>query len=268
MNTAFAPNQFALITGGSHGIGKAFAFECARRGMNVLLVALADSNLEATAMELQKKFAVQVLSFGIDLSQEDSPQKVFEFTRKENIRIRVLINNAGFGLGGWFSRHPLGRYQTMIRLNNTSLISLTHLFLDDLKSIQHSCILNMSSMEATLPLPYKATYTATKNFIYSFSLALKEELRPWKVTVTVVCPGPVVTNEDGRQRMKSQGWKVKLMVKMPEEIAAVGISKMLKGKMIVIPGVLPWLIVKIMNWFPEGLKLRILEKIFRVYRDM
>lgn len=261
-------DSFTLITGASHGIGKAMAMECARRGMNLLLVALPDALLDETVSSIKEKFSVKVKGFGIDLSREESPEKVFEFTRKENIRINILINNAGFGAGGYFRNSPLEKYQTMIRLNNSALIALTYLFLDDLKSIPGSHILNMSSMEATLPLPYKATYTGTKNFIYSFSLALNEELRPSGVKVTVVCPGPVVTNEEGLERIRSQGSKGKLLIKMPDEIAAVAIKKMLQGKTIVIPGTVPWLIVKIMNWFPEWLKLRILERIFRVYRDM
>lgn len=260
--------SFTLITGASHGIGKAMAVECARRGMNLLLVALPDASLEETVQELQAASGIQVIPVGIDLSTEDAPKKIFEFTRKENIRISILINNAGFGTGGYFWNSPLEKYQTMIRLNNSALIGLTYYFLDDLKASTDAHILNMSSMEATLPLPYKATYTGTKNFIYSFSLALNEEVRPFGVKVTVLCPGPVVTNEDGMRRLKSQGWKAKLLVKMPDEIASIAIADMLKGKAIVIPGTIPWLMVKIMNWFPEWLKLRILERVFRSYREL
>lgn len=266
--TVSPADSFTLITGASHGIGKAFAVECARRGMNLFLVALPDAMLDETISIIKENYGVKVIGFGIDLSYEDSPKKVFDFTRKENIRVNILINNAGFGAGGYFRNSPLEKYQTMIRLNNSALIALIYFFLDDLKSIPGSHILNMSSMEATLPLPYKATYTGTKNFIYSFSLALNEELRSSGVKVTVVCSGPAVTNEEGLERIRSQGSKGKLLIKMPEEIAAIAIKKMMQGKTIVIPGMVPWLIVKIMNWFPEWLKLRILERVFRVYRDM
>jgi len=261
-------SPFTLITGASHGIGKALAFECARRGMNLLLVALPDPQLDDAAKNIRNAFKVEVVDFGIDLSSEEAPKKIFDFTRERNIRINVLLNNAGIGAGGYFSNTPLEKYYSMIRLNNSALIGITYFFLDDLKSFPDSHIMNISSMEATLPLPYKSTYTATKNFIYSFSLALNEELRPFKVKVTVVCPGPVITNEEGMRRMKSQGFKARLLTKTSEQVAAIAVKSMMKGKTILIPGFAPWFVVKVMNWLPEFLKLRILERIFRVYRSL
>jgi short-subunit dehydrogenase len=266
-NSSNELSPFTLITGASHGMGKAIAFECAHRGMNVLLVALPEPMLDDVVKNIREEFKIKALGFGIDLSNEDAPKQVYDFTRKENIRINILVNNAGFGAGGLFERHSLEKYYSMIRLNNSALIGLTYYFLDDLKSFPVSHMLNMSSMEATLPLPYKATYTGTKNFIYSFSLAMNEELRPHNVKITVVCPGPVVTNEEGRSRMKAQGWRAKLLVKMPDEIASIAVKAMLKGKTIVVPGTVPWLIVRVMNLFPEFLKMRILERVFRVYKD-
>ncbi|MFI5135806.1 MAG: SDR family NAD(P)-dependent oxidoreductase, partial [Chitinophagales bacterium] len=206
-------SAFTLITGASHGIGKTIAVECARRGMNLLLVALPEPVLDDVAKNIRDTFKVEVLGFGIDLSSEDAPKKVFDFTREKNIRINILINNAGIGSSGIFSNTPLEKYYSMLRLNNAALIGLTYFFLDDLKLFPDAHIMNMSSMEATLPLPYKSTYTATKNFIYAFSLALNEELRPFKIKVTVVCPGGVITNEEGLKRMESQGIKAKLLTK-------------------------------------------------------
>lgn len=260
--------SYALITGASHGIGRAFAFECAGRGMNLLLIALPEEELSVVARLIREKYPVQVLEFGIDLTAVNAAQRVFDFTREHEVRIQLLVNNAGFGAGGLFENHPLEKYNAMMQLNNAALVGLTYLFLDDLKSFPRSHILNMSSLEATLPLPYKTVYTATKNFIYSFSLALNEELRPSSVRVTVVCPAAVITNEEGLRRLRSQGFKGKLLAKRPEEIAAISIRKMMKGKTIVIPGAVPWLIVKIMNLLPELWKLRILERIFRVYKTM
>ena len=146
------------------------------------------------------------------------------------------------------------------------MVSLTYLFLDMLKSHPRANIINLSSMEATLPLPYKVTYTATKSFVYAFSLALREELMPTNVRVGVVCPGPVVTNEEGMQRMKAHGWRGKLMSMTADEVADTVYQGIQKDKQVIIPGVLPTLIVKFLSLVPPKPKMKILEKIFRVYK--
>jgi short-subunit dehydrogenase len=125
--------------------------------------------------------------------------------------------------------------------------------------------MNTSSMEATLPLPYKAVYTGTKNFVYSFSLALNQEIRKFGVKMSILCPGPVLTNEGGLKRIQAQGGKAKLLLLMPEEVARVGVKNMLKGMLIINPGKMNWWITKIQKLIPTRLKMRILEKIFRAY---
>ena len=116
------------------------------------------------------------------------------------------------------------------------MAGLCYYFLPELKKHLMAYIMNMSSMEAILPLPYKAVYAGTKNFVYAFSLALCEELRRSGLTVSVVCPGPVLTNPDGLQRIEAHGRRARLLLSMPEDVARVAISKMLKGKQVIIPG--------------------------------
>jgi hypothetical protein len=259
---------YTLVTGASQGIGRAISMECARRGMNLFLVALPNPLLEAVSTEIREKYKVRVCSLGIDLTQEDSAASVFEFARKNKIRINILVNNAGFGIGGLFANSPLNLDYRMIKLNNMAMIGLIHHFLPVLKSFDRSYIMNISSMEAKLPSPYKTVYTGTKNFIYAYSIALNEELRSDRVNVSVVCPGPVITNEDGYQRFIAQGAKAKLIMKTPEEVASIAVRGMLKSKTVIIPGFMPWLIMKLTNFIPELLKIRMLEKLFRVYKNM
>ena len=268
MQQHFQHKNFTLITGASHGIGRAMAFECANHGMNLFLIALPGPELSAVFNDIKGRFNVKVYSLGIDLTLEESPKTIFEFSRENNIRINILINNAGFGIGGLFENSPLMLDYKMIKLNNMAMIGLIHYFLQDLKSFKPSHILNISSMEATLPLPYKTVYTGTKNFIYSFSLALNEELRHDNIRVSVVCPGPVITTEEGLKRFQAQGPKAKIIVKTPDQVARIAIHGMIKGKTIIIPGIMPWIIMKIINLLPELWKMRILERMFRVYKDM
>ena len=122
-------------------------------------------------------------------------------------------------------------------------------------------------MEATLPLPYKSVYTGTKNFIYAFSLALREELAHSSIKVAVLCPGPVLTNPDGLKRMNAHGKRAKMVMLMPADVARIAIEKLLKGTGVIVPGKINWTIVKIMKLFPTNFKMKILERVFRVYRD-
>ncbi len=259
---------YTLITGASSGIGRAMAFECASRGMNLCLVALDDLALYETAQEIRRQYSVEVHCIGIDLTVESAPVEVYLWCRENDFDVDVLINNAGFGNSGLFEHNPLQEYYQMLELNNHALIGLTYQFLPDLKNHTSAHILNVSSMEATMPLPYKAVYTGTKNFIYAFSLALREEARNTGVAVSVLCPGPVLTNPEGLQRLRSQGKSGKILMMMPEEVAKIAIRSMLKKRRVIIPGVLPYFIFKLLKVMPTSLKMRLLERIFRVYRNL
>ena len=261
-------DYYTLITGSSLGIGRSLAFECARKGMNLFLVALPGPELTGTANEIKKNYPVKIQLLGIDLTAEKAPEKVYRHAIDNNIRVNVLINNAGFGINGIFDMTSLEMNYKMILLNNRAMVGLTHHFIPELRKHGNAHIMNVSSMEATLPLPYKSVYTGTKNFIYAFSLAIYEELRPEKIRVSILCPGPVITNEEGLRRYYAQGKKAKLIIKMPDEIARIAIPAMMRGKTIIIPGFIPWLLTKILNFIPELLKMRILERIFRVYKDI
>jgi len=228
---------YTLITGGSQGIGKALAMACARRDMNLLIVALDNEHLTETVNEIQEQFDhLDVDCLGIDLSQKDAARQVFEWCRLKGYQINMLINNAGFGRSGWFEKMPLEMYRTMIQLNNQALFEMCYHFMPMLKENQPAHVMNMSSLEAYLPTPYKAAYTATKHFVFAYSLALREEMKQFGVNVSVLCPGSTITNEDGLKRIQSQGRKAKLVVMMPEPVAEIAIDELLKKKQIIIPG--------------------------------
>ncbi|WP_158857300.1 SDR family NAD(P)-dependent oxidoreductase [Lunatibacter salilacus] len=259
---------YTLITGASMGIGRAFALECASRDMNLILVALPDQVLEQVKNEILSENSVDVWIFGVDLTKEGGVFSLFNFCSEKAFRINMLINNAGMGAGGKFENLPLDKYLNIIDLNNKVLVQMTHYFLPVIKREKKGFILNMSSMEATLPLPYKAVYTASKSFVYAFSLAIREELASeGKVEVSVVCPGPVVTNPEALKRMKAHGARGKMVAQMPEQVAAMAIRNLLKGKRVTIPGKLNWALVKVGKMLPTNLKMNLLERLFRVYRD-
>lgn len=259
-------NDYALITGASLGIGREIAKELSRRGYNTLLVALDTPELIEVKRYIQENFATKVDSFAADLTNSSSSQSIYNWCQENNYNVTILINNAGFGEGGYFEKISLDQYCKMIDLNNKAYVSLIHMFLPDMKKHGNCHIMNTSSMEATLPLPYKAVYTGTKNFIYSFSLALNEEVRRFGVKITILCPGPVLTNEGGLKRLNAQGAKAKLLLMMPDQVAIVAVKNMLHGMLVSNPGKMNWWLTKIAKFIPTRIKMRILEKIFSAYR--
>lgn len=259
--------NYTLITGASMGIGRAFAIECASRGMNLLLVALQEPRLDETKEEVSSRYPVDVITYGIDLTGSSAIKTLFNYCLQQNIKVNILINNVGMGVGGRFENISPEIYLKMLNLNNHVMTMMTYYFLPMLKEAASGFILNMSSMEAILPLPYKSVYTGTKNYIYAFSLALREELSVSKVKVSVLCPGPVLTNQEGLKRINSHGKRAKLILLMPEEVAKIGIENLLKGKGVIVPGKISWTIVKLMKFCPTSLKMKMLQRVFRVYRD-
>ncbi|MFC4871937.1 SDR family NAD(P)-dependent oxidoreductase [Negadavirga shengliensis] len=259
--------KFTLITGASMGIGKAFAFECASRGMNLLLIALPDDGLEETKKQINLRFSVEIITLAIDLRDHEAVRSLYDYCIQQNLVVNMLINNAGMGAGGKFEEISHEIYTDMLHLNIRALTMLTYHFLPMLKQHAPAFILNMSSMEANFPLPYKSVYTGTKNFVYAFSLALREELSHCNVKVSVLCPGPVLTNSDGLKRINAVGNRAKMIMLMPAEVAKIGVNNLLKGQGIVVPGKINWTIVKLMKLFPTGLKMKLLERLFRVYTD-
>lgn len=261
-----AANDYALITGASLGIGRAIAKELSKRNFNTILVALDSPELKETEAYINENYATKTVSFACDLTDKSSADRIYNWCQENNYNVSILINNAGFGEGGYFEKIPLKRYCNMIDLNNKAVVSLIHEFLPDMKKQGNGHIMNVSSMEATLPLPYKAVYTGTKNFLYAYSLALNEEVRRFGVKLTIVCPGPVLTNEGGLERLKAQGAKAKLLLLMPDEVAKVAVKNMLNGMLISNPGKMNWWITKIAKFIPTRLKMSILEKIFSAYK--
>lgn len=258
--------DYALITGASLGIGREIAIELSRRNFNTLLIALDTPDLKDVKNFISKNFTTKVDSLGVDLTNSNAQQLIYDWCKKNQYNVTILINNAGFGESGYFENIPLERYCNMIDLNNKAYVSLIYRFLPDMKKLNHSHIMNTSSMEATLPLPYKAVYTGTKNFIYAYSLALNEEVRQFGVKVSVLCPGPVLTNIGSLNRLKSQGGKAKLLLLSPNKVAKIAVKNMLKGTLVINPGKMNWWITGIVKPIPTRLKMRLLEMIFRVYK--
>jgi uncharacterized protein len=257
---------YTLITGASMGIGRSLAHECASRGMSVVLAALEEPLLSALAVEIRARYGVDAVYYALDLTDTEAIRRIYAWCRDNGYQVNRLLSNAGMGLSGLYEGHALEKYRKLVLLNNMAAVELVHHFMPMLKASGAGYIMLTSSMEATIPIPYKAVYTATKHFLYGFALALGEELREYGVGVTVLCPGPVATNEGSLARMKQFGKPPGLM--MPDEVARIAVDGMMRGKRVVVPGFLPGLVMGLMAWFPVGIRMRILHRVFRKYKTV
>ncbi len=267
MNLSTPPAaEWVLITGGTHGIGLSLACECLRQGLGIAVVALPDENQNVACKKFSSISGAGYKFLGIDLIKEGAIGRVLDWLETEQITVSYLINNAGFGRGGLFENTSWQEYRSMLLLNNQVMVELTYRLLPQLRTYGGG-VLNLSSMEATLPLPYKTVYTGTKAFVYNFSLALREEFRHHGVSVSVLCPGPVLTNEDGLRRLEAQGARAKLLVTTPDAIAPQTIRGMLSGKAVIIPGLLTRVLVWTSYITPRSIRMRVLERVFSRYRE-
>lgn len=258
--------KYTLITGACKGIGKAIAYECASRKMNVLLISNDTDCLQSVCDDIRQTKGVESHCLSLDLMEDDAPEKVLQWVRDNNFAVNILVNNVGIGKGGTFASMTMKDIRHMMLLNNKVTVEMTYHFLPELQKHKDAYILSLSSLEARLPLPYKAIYTGTKNFIYAFSLAIAQELKFSNVKVSVLCPGPVLTNQDGLSRINAHGRRSKLLMMYPDRVARIAVSAMLRGKQVIVPGTLNAIFFKLGALLPLGVKMSILEKLFRVYK--
>ncbi|HEY3581412.1 MAG TPA: SDR family oxidoreductase, partial [Pyrinomonadaceae bacterium] len=172
-----------LITGASSGIGAAFARKLARRGRNVLLVARSEDKLIALCNEIGRASGIRAQYVAMDLTEADAAARLLEETRKRELVIDMLINNAGFGSMGDFAKLDLATELEIIDLNVKSLVDLTYRFLGPMRERRQGTIINVASTASFQGVPFMATYAATKAFVLSFSEALSEENRPYGIRV-------------------------------------------------------------------------------------
>lgn len=186
--------EFTLITGASGGIGEALAHRLAARKHNLVLVARNDAKLRELQQVLTKKHKTDVKFVAVDLSKPDASRQLFDETQKQGLVITMLINNAGIGSSGEFTDIDLSSELSLLQLNIVSPVNLSHLYLAEMKKKRKGALINIASMTAFMPVPYMATYAASKVFVRSFTEALTQEYKPYGVHVMLFSPGLTRTN--------------------------------------------------------------------------
>lgn len=188
----------ALITGASSGIGYAFAKELAREGKyNLLLVARREDRLKTLCCEIEdlwragsKAKTPSVSYLVVDLRDKSAREQLIVDAVAQGAFVELLINNAGYGSVKSFVQSDLDWELNMVELNVKAALHLCHAFLPSMRAKRSGAIINVCSTASFQPMPYMATYGASKSFLRNFSLALNAEVKKDNVLVMAHCPGP------------------------------------------------------------------------------
>lgn len=218
----------ALITGASSGIGRDIARVLDSQGYELILVARREERLKALANCLDGVPKI----IAMDIGSAENARKLYELTKNENID--VLINNAGFGVWGNFTKTDTDREVEMLRLNVEAMHVLFKLFLKDFKERNSGRILNVASAAAFAPGPYMAAYYSCKAYVLRLTQSVAYELKEDNVNVTVsaLCPGPVSTEFNS-----VAGVSFAMKPLSSKYVAKYAIREMNSGKTVIIPGV-------------------------------
>ena len=227
--------MLALITGASSGIGRDIARYLNELGYDIIITARDENKLKVLKEELDNKNKGKVNIILADLSNTNECKRLYREVKEKYNKIDLLVNNAGFGEFGEFVNTDLTKELSMIDTNIKAVHILMKLFLKDMVEQDSGKILNVASIAGFMPGPLMATYYATKNYIVRLSQAVREELKKSnsKVTISVLCPGPVNTNFNNVANVKFY-----LKGLDSEQVARYAIDKTLKNKFIILPGII------------------------------
>ena len=253
----------ALVTGASSGIGEALARQLAERGTRrLILVARSKDKLDALAGELRTRHpGLDALVVAADLSDAHAPEHVNARTDERGWTVDLLVNNAGFGSYGFFDTRPPEREAEMVDLNVRAVVALTRLYLPGLIAQGGGGVLNVSSTAAFQPVPFMATYGATKAFVLSFSEALWAENRDRGVRVVCLCPGGTRTNFDAGLGVRGQFES--LPMSTPGAVARAGLDALDRNASFVVVGRANYAGVLLTRLAPRSFIARTAGRIFR-----
>ena len=242
----------ALITGSYGGLGRCFCDIHARLGGNLILVGRNKEKLEAQRNELMDQYSIEVEVIEADLSQENAANKIYNICKENKWIIDILINNAGFGGQGDFTRErTMEEDMRMIMVDVVTPTKLCKLFLKDMVEQGYGKVLNVSSTAALMPGPLQAVYYASKAYMTSMSNALWRELKGTGVSVTALMPGAMDTGfakTGGLSDTKLFSHAIE-----PMEVAKDGYEGMMKGELNVVSGLISWQkpMMKLSPLFPK-----------------
>jgi len=223
-----------LITGAVGGIGTAMCRELAARGYNLLLVDRRPDEAGLTE-QIARQYGVETRFCLCDLSDADARNALLEDFAREELRFSGLINVAGRDFEGAFCEKSREQMLFLLRVLVETPVDLAHSLLALRDERRRFLLINISSLAAFFPMPYKATYAAAKRFILDHSRALHVELKDI-ADVLVICPAGLPTTEESRRKMAAQGLWGRLTAQQTEKVVRRAVELALRGKAVYVPG--------------------------------
>lgn len=245
--------SYILITGACGGLGSAFSQACAEKGFDLVLTDLSESGGEF-ACRLAAAYGVEVHYFPCDLTSDSAREQLYAQFQADTMQFWGLINVAGLDYEGAYAALPRNQVMRVLRVNLLSNMELTHTLLQLRDPARTFRLINVCSMAGFYPMPFKATYAATKRFLLDFSLALREEIRNFG-TVTALCPGGMPTTEACMRAIFAQGFWGWATTVDPQQVARATLTRALRGQAVYIPGFANKLLQALSTCVPTGLKV-------------
>jgi uncharacterized protein len=250
----------ALVTGASSGIGTAIAREYARRRVPLILTARRADRLEALATELRPQVPVEIIV--ADLADPSAPAALVDEIRRRQLAVRVLVNNAGYGVAGRYLTNDWATHAAFLQVMIGAVSELTWRLLPDIRSSGAGRILNVASVAGLIPgADGQTLYAAVKSYMVRFTESLALENIDSGVRVTALCPGFTYSEFHDVTGTRD------LMSKMPrwiwlqaDEVARAGVDAAERGQVIVVPGWHYKLVCSALNVLPGSWTMALMRR--------
>ena len=239
--------QYALVTGGTTGIGYELVRLLAKDGYNLVIVARNESDLQNVSNEMRHQYGIKVITMAKDLFNRENAFAIYEDLNAQGIEIEILINDAGQGQYGEFVDTDIWKELKIIDLNISSLVILTKMYLQDMVARGSGRILNLSSVASKVPGPWQSVYHGTKAFVQSFTEAVRSEVKDTGVVVTALLPGPTATDFFNKAGMTESKIVQEGKLYDAADVARDGYKALMSGDDMVVSGMMNKLQVTLAN---------------------
>jgi len=254
VNIMKSDTKYALVSGGSRGIGFAIAKALAKRKFNLILVARNAEELNDAKTKLENSYSIVVETLSFDLKDKEAAVQIADWCSEKNLPISVLCNVTGIGGSEDYLTNSLDETLYMYRLNMEPAISLIHQLLPLLKKNKPAYILNVSSIAGFAPIFIKNIYSASKSAMIFFSYSLRYQLKADHISVSCLCPGPVFTRPAIKKETLAKLGRIgNWMAVSPEKVGETAVDKTFKKNMIIVPGNLTRAISILIRILPGGI---------------
>lgn len=259
MSSINRENTYALVTGGTSGIGLAFVNQLAAKAYNVCIVSIEEERLAEVKAEIEAKYSVKCITYHLDLAQENAAEKVNDFCTANHLHIEVLINNAGILIAENFVEVEQAKVRKLLSLHILTTTLLCHYLAKDMVAAKKGYILNVSSTSAFMPYPLISLYGPSKAYIRNFTRSIRNELFSENVHVSAILPGAVDTN---LFHISTYYRKIAItsgIMHTPDYIAKRGLQIMFKNQGELVPGILNKLSLVFIKFVPDFVLRKLLK---------